>query len=135
MIRPRDLRIGNLVKCVRHLPIGFHAPTLLYSEIVELREDAIELSEGVYKYRNISPLKLTEDILLKSGATKGENNLITFETHKSHYPQLHLVEESGFYYLSDGSGNKMGVHFDSVHHFQNLYYILVGSDISIKMGG
>lgn len=133
MIRPRDLRIGNLVKCIRHLPIGFHAPVLSYSEIVEIREDSIELNEGVYKYRNINPLKLTEDILLKSGATKGEDNLFTFETRKSHYPQLSLIEENGFYYLSDGNGNKLGVHFDSVHHFQNLYYILVGTDINMKL--
>lgn len=133
MIKARDLRIGNLVKCVRHLPIGFHAPTLSYSEIVEIREGSIELSEGVYKFRNINPLKLTEQVLINSGGVKGENNQITFETHKSHYPVLTLVEESGFYYLSDGNGNKLGVHFDSVHHFQNLYYILVGSEISIKM--
>ncbi len=133
MIRPRELRIGNLVKCVRHLPIGFHVPALSYSEIIEIREDSIELNEGVYKYRNVSSLKLTEDILLKSGGTKGENNQITFETHRSHYPIFTIIGEGDFYYLSDGNNNKIGVHFDSVHHFQNLYYILVGVDIKMRL--
>ena len=133
MIRPRELRIGNLVKCVRHLPIGFHAPALSYSEIVEIREGSLELNEGVYKYRTISALKLTEQILLNSGGVKGDDEQIRFETHKSHYPVLTLIHEGGFYYLSDGNNNKLGVHFDSVHHFQNLYYTLVGSEVAIKI--
>jgi len=133
MLKSRELRVGNLVKCAKHLPIGFHAPQLVYAEVVEVREASVETSEGVYKYHNLGPLKLSEEILLKNGGIKNESNEYVFKTHHHHYTNLILIEENGFFYLSDGNHTKMGQPFDSIHHFQNLYYILTNADISITI--
>lgn len=133
MLKSKELRVGNLVKCAKHLPIGFHAPKLVYAEVVEVREASVETNEGVYKYRNLGPLKLTEEILLKTGGVKNEDNEYTIKTHHIHYPNITLIEENGFFYLSDGNKNKLGMAFDSVHHLQNLYFILTNSDLPIRV--
>lgn len=129
MIDPRELRIGNIVKCVSHLPIGFNAPGLAFSQIKEVREDQLETNEGFYKYRDISPLPLTEEILINSGGIKNEHSLIKF----TGITDIFILNDFGQFYLASPTGEKRSVEIDSVHHFQNLHYSLTGQDIRIRI--
>lgn len=133
MIRPKELRKGNMVRCLVRLPIGFNSPVLAHSQIVELREDIVETTEGFYKYKDIAPIILTEDILLKSGGVKAKDNLIIFDSKNDEIPDVYLVLEFGKFYAGNQDGIKFSIPVESVHHFQNLYYVLTSKDINIVL--
>lgn len=132
MIKARELRIGNLVKCAKHLPIGFNVPAQLVTEVLEIREGSIDTEDGLHKYRNVSPVKLTEEILLKSGGIKKEENLITFEGSGADMPAITLLSDYGIYFLVDDNNKKLSEPIEYIHHFQNLYYMLRRAEITIK---
>jgi len=131
MIKASELRKGNLVKCVRHLPIGFHTPALSYAEITEIRDDGVETDEGVHKYRNIGPIKLTEDILVKSGGIKKDTNLLIFDKIGINSLELTFIEDYGIFYLVDEKQTKISAAVEYIHHFQNLYFFLTRSEVRI----
>ncbi len=133
MINSRELRRGNLVKCLVHLPIGFNIKKLFHSEIVEIRCDTVETNEGFYKYRDVAPLPLTEDILLKSGGKKNESHTIVFESSNTDIPDLYIFNDMDSFYLCTEHGDKISKEIESVHHFQNLYYAIRGREIEITL--
>jgi len=131
MINPRELRIGNLVKCLVHLPIGFNKPALTYSEIRELREDRLETNEGVYRYRDVSPLTLSEEILLKSGGEKVSDSIIKFSD--TSLVDIYIVVDNHEFFVSNEVGEKYSIKIESVHQFQNLYFELKRKEANIKL--
>jgi len=135
MISLKELRIGNLVKCTVHLPIGFNRPPLFTSRITEIRDAYVETDEGIHKYRDIAPIELTEDILLKSGGNKVSDNEIIFENENrsANIEDFSLIIDSGKYYLSNKHSKELSIPIESVHQFQNIYYALKGKDINIVL--
>lgn len=133
MVDGHDLRQGNLLQCLVHLPIGFNSPRLFYSEIVEIREDNVWTKHGLYKYSDVAGIRLSEEVLLDCGGKKSGDNIIVFSDPDNAFPEIHiLVQEDRFYLVSD-EGKKMGVPIESVHDFQNLYYALTQKDLTIKL--
>ena len=134
MIDEKELRKGNIIKCLTRLPIGFNNPVLAHAEIVELRTSTVETNEGYYRYKDIGPIPLTEEILLKSGGQKkSENEIIFADYNNLDIPDLTLIIEGEKFYLSTENGGIYSVVIESVHHFQNLYYAIKKKDVTINL--
>jgi len=130
MIDLRELRVGNMVKCLTHLPIGYYVSSFPYTKILEIKSDSVETEAGNHKYREIAPIPLTETLLLKWGGNKTENNLIIFpENQTDIIPVSIVVEEEKLYF--GNLQNKYSQNIESVHQFQNLYYALKGDEIKL----
>jgi len=131
MIDAKELRIGNLIKCIVHLPIGYYQPSLLFSEIMEIRAGSVETNVSTHKYREIGPIKLTEDILLSSGGRKVSENEILFNEGDAGQLLVYKNTDSGKFYLGINGECKTTISIDAVHNFQNIYYDLLGKDVKI----
>lgn len=133
MISGKDLRIGNMVRCTHHLPIGFRVPLMIHSNVTEIRESMVGTGEGFYKLSDIVPIPLTVDLLLKVGAksiTETEY-IISKVTEKD--PDVYILKEMNSFYLSTVQGGKYSMGVDYLHQFQNLYYALTGRDLNVSI--
>jgi len=133
MIDSRELRKGNLVKCLVHLPIGFNRPKLTFSEVIELRENDIETGEGFHKYREVGPIQLTEEILEKCGGEKTGENEYHLNTYNEEIKDIILLVEAANFYLGDENKNKSSLSIESLHHLQNLYFDLTKIELRVKL--
>lgn len=134
MINETELRKGNIVKCLVRLPVGFHRPMLAHSRIVELRENVVETNEGFYKYTDIDPIPLTEELLLKSGGEKCGDDKIAYTFKDEDAPDIFILQEDDSFYLSDKDDKKKySIKISSIHHFQNLYYALRKKEVVINL--
>lgn len=87
--------------------------------------------------KNLSPIPLSSEVLMKGGFTKSKhsNEYWSFWLLPNHWriSQAHHtepsagVEEGKFYYGDDYTEVK------SLHHLQNLYFVLVGKQLEIKL--
>ncbi|GEM_PF-847532 len=132
MIEMRELRKGNMVKCLSHLPIGYHVSSFPYTEIYEIKDNSVETEAGTHKYKDIAPIPLTEEILVKAGGLKLRENEYLFRDGDSDPIPISLLMESGMFYLGNNE-SKQSVRISSVHHFQNLYYVLKGKEVFIDI--
>jgi len=131
MIDSKELRIGNFVRRLVHLPIGYHTPTLPFTEITEVKSSFAETSTGTDKYSEIAPIALSMDILSRSGGTKHSENCIIFDSENPDIPNIYLLKESEKFYLTNEKKEKCSVPIEYLHHFQNLYFDLTGKEIKI----
>jgi len=131
MINMQELRKGNMVKCLSHLPIGYYMPSYPHTEILEIKDNGVETEAGTHKYKDIAPIILTEEIILKSGGIRNENTFILKESETDPLP-IPLWKDENKFYLGN-SNEKYSVGIESVHHLQNLYYALKGSEIKITL--
>lgn len=133
MVNSKELRIGNLVKGLVHLPVGYNHPSLLVTEVVEIREDSVQTTDGYHKYREIGQIELTEEILLKSGGIKTSDNNITFTDTDTSTPEVVIIMEEGRFFLGNNNGDKYSVSIETVHQFQNLFFTLQGREIRMSI--
>lgn len=131
MIDPKELRIGNLVRFIAHLPIGYNRPTLYFSEVIEIRSGNVETTVSVDKYKDVAPIDLTEDILVSSGGIRISDTEISFKDNDEQLPELLIKLDSDKYYIYLNNQCKFNNPVLFVHHFQNLYYSLMGKDIKM----
>lgn len=121
MIRPEELRIGNLV----YIPgTGQALP------ITAINMDLgvwVNRSLGLLGFDQIDPIELTEDWMLKFGFVKKWDNMpglgiIEFYEHQlcKHRitPQLRMPI--------------VGLDIKSVHQLQNLYFALTGEELTVN---
>ena len=132
MIEPRELRKGNFVKCLVHLPIGFYKPKLSYSEIIELRSSEVETTEGFHKYKDIGPIQLTEEVLLKCGGTKITDDRFILKSYNNEIEDIIVIVDSTNFYLGDNKNNKFSTSIESLHHLQNLFFDLTNTELNIE---
>ncbi|MDU1903558.1 MAG: hypothetical protein E6772_02135 [Dysgonomonas sp.] len=133
MVDSKELRRGNYIKCTVHLPIGYNKSKTFYTRITEIRDNYVETDSGIHKYSEVSPIDLTEKILLNSGGKKVTDNEIIFgdSSVDSHVPIISIVMDSDNFYLDNDSGEKYSVPIESVHHFQNIYFDLTGREVTV----
>ncbi|MDR2009471.1 MAG: hypothetical protein LBQ22_03210 [Bacteroidales bacterium] len=133
-MRPRELRIGNIVKCTGHLPIGFNSHKSLFTEIRELRYESVETAVGFYKYSNIVPVELDEEILLKC----------EFEHEKNDTENSIFYSKSDFvvYKTDEGFGIDFGekewdffrkFRIKYLHELQNIYFDFTGRELYVNL--
>ena len=122
MIKPQELRIGNLV--FDHLG--------RVQKVAEIRSDAYicYLSNGAklkYKLNTTKPIPLTEEILLKFGFEKTANPR---ELKYDDYSIL-LLNEIRFV-ICNYMENPPSVKVSTVHQLQNLFFSLTGKELTFK---
>lgn len=124
---PRELRIGNLVN---------QGP--LYGEMMVSGYELYQYS--VYKnggstaeyYKDWQPIPLTEEWLIKAGFQKyggGERPIYRLGKYVVYNDGKVTIEyDSG----PSGGGYDVFTEINTVHQFQNLYYILEGEELTLK---
>lgn len=131
MINMQELRKGNMVKCLSHLPIGYYMPSYPHTEVLEIKDTAVETEAGTHKYREIAPIPLTEEIILKSGGIKTDQTYI-FKNNETDPLPVSILMDGGQFFL-EIKNEKYSISIDSVHHLQNLYFALKGTEIKINL--
>lgn len=129
MVEGKELRIGNMVKCTVHLPVGFNIPRISFTEIQEIREGAVETNVGTRKYREIAPLTLTEEILEKSGF-ENHSGEWTLDVNGAPFIMERIGED---FYYTEGKGVKLSRPIKYIHDFQNLFFCITGREASIRL--
>jgi len=131
MIDGKELRKGNVVRCLVHLPIGFFTPRLPYTEITEIKGGVVETSVGTDKYKDIAPIALTPDIILRSGGKRITDNLFLFSANDGSIPNVYLMQDGDKYFLTNSDKEIYSIAIDSVHRLQNIYFALTGIELKI----
>lgn len=134
MIQANELRIGNYIADI-------WTPNGLF-KVTELRKDKIFYGNCFKaKYDDIRPIPLTEEILLKAGGKRFDEDKIILMLND---PSTHLVlmkvgthwfpqiEQTGEF-ASEGVNVVFLNFIDYLHQLQNLFFALTGEEIKIEL--
>ena len=109
----RKLRIGNWVKEGRVCALdNLQAWTSIEGIVLPV------------EYKELTPIPLTEQWLLRCGFERTENHNI-FLHPVNRFFSIILIDGSYFYYV-------LHVEIKHVHEVQNLYYALTGEELKLK---
>lgn len=133
MMNSRELRIGNIIRCTHHLPIGFRVPLMIHTSVTEIREGMVGTTEGFYKFSDIAPISLTADIVTKIGAKSISETEYVLSKSIENEPDIYLLKEMNEFYLSTDKGGKCSIAVKNLHQLQNLCYALTGKDLNISI--
>ncbi len=130
-----DLRIGNYINDINHFK-G-------YFQVEEIGTGLIRTPDYILEYSEVAPIELTEEWIIKFGykRTKGYgsvhfNEIDIYSIEK--FNKCNLLFDESYYYtveVYDGGSNKEWDYITEikyVHHLQNLYYCLTGSELISK---
>ena len=123
----QELRIGNYIYDVHNR----------VSNIVTIGNGTIRLSSKNYHYdsfntSDISPIPLTEDILLKCGAyvsTGTTGPLYTFDN----IPALEIFYSETDQCYSCTYGDRLLAEINNLHQLQNLIYCITGEELNVEL--
>lgn len=121
MIDLKELRLGNVV-LENGIPTRIGITELHYLCIQYIEED------------NLSPIDLTEEILLKCGLKKQYRNWVienedSVECFEYSDGELFLTSDV----LDDGTTLKYGRGMKHLHQLQNLYFALTGEELNVQL--
>lgn len=134
-IKSQDLMINNWVE----YDDKWYKIAALTEEYPFLNTDAFGV--GVVTYRNIRGIPLTEDILLKCGAKRIEENKVSIMLNN---PSTHLIlmkigthwfpqiEQTGEF-ASDGVNTVCLNFIDYIHELQNLVKCLTKTELTVEL--
>lgn len=126
-MKSTDLRIGNWV--INHLAEPDDNPQMVYDVLY----DSINTmtSEGV-PYDMVSPIPLTESILVKCGF-KTIPETLKFKEYKNRNVEIHLFEGSIKWAGIDINEESLRIDVKFVHELQNLFLSLYGEELTITL--
>lgn len=133
-IRPTDLMIGNYINDI-HSPKSF-------LKVEEIRKKTVRYGyDFIARYEDLSPIPLTEEILLKVGGKRFDEDKIILMLNDP-YTHLILMKASTYWFTqikqtggfaSDGV-NIVSLNFIGyLHQLQNLFKALTGNDLNIAL--
>lgn len=144
MIAANELRLNNYVN---HKDLGIVKVISISSRVndyesifVESVNDGIDYSFNLDK--NIMPILLTEEIILKCGFERSKNVRSTFKiTTKSYlasfditlYAYLDNTERVSAITLRQNNSLGDSLYVISLHQLQNLFFALTGKDLDINL--
>ena len=129
MIIVNELRIGN---CINRLGV----PTTITA--IEINGEGFGYvstkSSGAITFNQIEPIPLTEELLLKCGFEKYLKKDVYFKKGDSF--ELHQFNKYGHFSYVCGDnleGNFISIRIDWLHQLQNLYFALMGRELTISL--
>ena len=116
-----ELRIGNWV---------YNQTTASYQQVYPMMIPQIHSIQKEGRGTNITPIPLTEEILLKCGFQmfRGE-----FWNSVSSSMDISIVILENKFYFVVNSEYAITKHFIYVHELQNIYFALTGEELSINL--
>ena len=134
MINQNELRIGNLVMG-KHLSVrntievykiakvNWNGSIMVENRISRFEEDMED---------DITPIPLTEELLLKCGFVKRDDGVYELNVGRSYLPILQLINGRFNINLYENSGIELP-YTPTVHQLQNLYFALTGQELNIEI--
>jgi len=124
-IKPSELRLGNWVTYDnRYFQISMIAD--VFPEL-----NTTEFGIGVVDYNNIQPIPLSEEVLLKCPEIQPSTWMSEMWTIRDPKSQFHIVKMKGRFVFR-GLGMSI-VYVDTLHHLQNLVYMVTGEELEINL--
>ena len=115
----KELRIGNII---RHIKDKESKEVVSIDYLIDLdnnKEGYVVNSSWLDEFE---PIPLTEEILLKCGYIKQENEMYRVMGHS-----IWNVQENMFV------SNKNGIILRSLHQLQNLYFAITGEELTVNL--
>ena len=121
-MKANELRIGNYV---------FSAEDNKTGEVLQIDSSGIIFANKNgnrwQDLKNIQPISLTEETLLKSGFRKSKSGMYLFDKFSFDLSDFEFGVESDYYYLTISENIKY------LHQLQNLYFALTGQELEINL--
>jgi hypothetical protein len=117
MIKYEELKLNNSVISKKHKG--------LITEIRDLHPDSLGLWANplaIYKYKDIDPIPLTDDWLLRFGFVQNPDWTIRWGDHS----RFTLDDEFRFHVDRGAGAVRIAWNVEHVHTLQNLFYSLTG---------
>lgn len=136
-MKANEIRIGNWVNIQSHDK---------YAQIIEIKSgrpdnrDFVRISspnldtQFAVEISQISPIPLTEEILLKAGLKKSDSNF--FNEYQRKIGDILfsvMVSTEGKFFFIPSVHVRWSIELKSVHQLQNLFYYLCGEEIKIEL--
>lgn len=138
---PKELRIGNFYTTgVEHYLSEFDDKVECLESLVKDNKWTggyclISTNGNKTAIDRIQPILLTKEILLKCGFKKVSRNNGLFYTHNDCF-ELHEFNQWEHFSYTCGdnlSGNFISTRVDSLHQLQNLYFLVNGKELEVKL--
>ena len=129
MIKPEDLRIGNLVS---H-GVSVCRVTSIFISHFRATNIVTNIDHGDSIRTNYNPIPLTEKILLDCGCKKRPEGFIGFKIFAGTYLEINISKKRTIIFLEDGSKCVDLKHNGFLHEFQNTIYSLTKTELIIKL--
>lgn len=131
MIDPRELRIGNLITDI-WAPDGSAFEVVLLSSKYPIVKYGNNLSANC---RNLKPIPLTEELLVKAGFKKETNEYFLIKHEYSNLLIFYSKIHNRFWYFADVERRQYNSTkpIEYLHQLQNLYFALTGTELTIKL--
>lgn len=137
MINANELRIGNIVEIDRGIGKVVMISTEEYSEWNDSEDFNVRVEvNGIYyscSENELSPILLTEEILLKCGYNLVYSSRFTKSYEHSELPKMKYkykcLGNCGFIYYQ----NTCIMCIESLHQLQNLYFTITGKELTVNI--
>ena len=143
-MKASELRIGNYVnvpnyeQCPFRIDAFEHCSEKFIKVAQEVKLNGFEVHPITWYGDNLQPIPLTEEWLLKFGfhLRDGFSNTFQLNVEKHQYDCATITysEKEGLLRFSNGQqkGTTLIPHIKYVHQLQNLYFALIGEELTLK---
>ncbi|MGV8136506.1 MAG: hypothetical protein AB2L20_14955 [Mangrovibacterium sp.] len=131
-IDPKELRIGNLLVHNGQIIVvkNISEYGINKEEVTEGYHDAGSGAYTILRYENISPIELTEELLLKAGFEKIEReSMLEYNVWANRDGEEILFQADDHFCHSFIQTERNEI--KSLHRLQNLYFALTGEELKI----
>ena len=147
-MKANELRIGNLIKGIYHdyddgIDEEIENETICKVVTLDVSGSGdypiyVYSDEDIEHFSEFKPIPLTEEWLLKFGfyLRDGFSNTFKLNVEKHQYDcsEITYSEKEGLFRFSNGQqkGTTLIPHIKYVHQLQNLYFALIGEELTLK---
>ena len=134
-MKTTELRIGNLVSFRGRMATVYQVNRS--GAVLQYEGDTNTEIEGVRRstvsINDIEPVRITEEILIKSGFYKDEGSIRFYIKHvmNSSICAFRVLLSNTGLYFPNTSNVEWGVNMTGAHQLQNLYFAITGQELSV----
>ncbi|RHV92604.1 hypothetical protein DXA95_12425 [Odoribacter sp. OF09-27XD] len=137
MIKPNDLRIGNYVI---HYPYSDNDSDSRYIKINNINEHGVNRTSikddgySIIRYDRISPIPLTEELLLKCGFDWGGGEFDFILSNVDMPVSVFRIKDGYCFLLGNGVEGVFSTDkIEYLHQLQNVIFDLYGKELEVKL--